>query len=162
MRERLFKAPSLRTRVMAAFLVLALMAMLSVTPPVRAAPTDEPSINVTITFATYCDLDGNYRSDDVYVVLYFELGNNPYYEVYYLITLQLPSGTNYSYLVYMLALSDEVVTHNLFFDHATESGDYTVYVSALLWTPYQATDSAQYTFDPPGGSEGGKPTFGVY
>ncbi len=165
--ETRLKAPSLKLRALSVVVLFAFVAMLMITPPVMAADTgstttDEPTIDVSIHYATYDDLDDDGLKNDVYVVLHFSLGYYYYYEVYYWITLELPSGTSYSYRVYMFALSEFVVTHNIFYNYATESGNYTVSVTALLNTPYQASDCAQYTFDPPGGSEGGKPTFGVY
>ena len=155
--------PSFRARAIAATMLLAVSVMLLITPPVSATTTDpEPTIDVIVYYANYDDMDGDGMKDDVYVVLVFILGYHIYYEFGYVISLELPSGLTYSYTVYVIALSDIVVTHNVFYNHATESGDYTVYVSALLITPGHASAVAQYTFDPPGGSEGGKPTFGVY
>ncbi len=145
---------------------LVLFALLVIVPmcvniPVVHAASDEHGIEVTIVDACYTDLDDDSWEDDVLVVVRFDLSSSDYYEFAYVITLTLPSGTSYSYLVIVLAWVDVVYTYNLFFNHATESGDYTVYVKALLVTPATATDSATYVFDPPGGSEGGKPTFGV-
>ncbi|HDD67073.1 MAG TPA: hypothetical protein ENG31_00435 [Candidatus Thorarchaeota archaeon] len=163
MREYTLRAPSLRTRVFALVLLVSVMVVVTIAPPVRAETTDtmDPTITVTIVDATYTDIDSDAYEDDVLVILRFDLGYHLYYEFGYLITLQLPSGENYTYLVYVLAWVDTVYTYNMFYNHATESGDYTVHVQALLLTPGTATDTAHYTFDPPGGSEGGEPTFGV-
>jgi len=171
MRERIKLSRKARYRTLVTvFLLVTVFGMLAVQPAQAAATnstttsttTSEPSLDVTITYATYTDLDCDSYSDDIVVVTRFELGYIYfYYEFAYLITLQLPSGTNYTYLVYVLAFTDVVIIENLFFDHATESGDYTVYVHAVLYTPGSAADYEHYVFDPPGGSEGGKPTFGV-
>ncbi len=117
---------------------------------------------MTIEDAFYTDLDLDSVADDVFVLLRFDLKGSVYYEFAYVITLTLPSGTSFSYTVIVLSWVDVVYTHNLFFDHVTEKGDYTVSVDTILVTPGVVTDTCSYTFDPPGGSEGGKPTFGVY
>lgn len=119
-------------------------------------------IKVTIENANYLDLDLDSNEDDIHVLLRFDLADFDYYEFAYIITLELPSGIEYSYLVYVWAWIDIVHINNLFYDHATECGNYTVYVDAAMVNPVFATDSETYMFDPPGGSEGGKPTFGVY
>jgi hypothetical protein len=124
--------------------------------------TDDNLFEVEIVDAFYTDLDNDYRDDDVCVLLKCELGYSSYYEFAYIIVLKLPSGMEYSYLVYVWAWIDIVYIHNLFYNHATETGDYTVYVEAVMVIPNSATDSGSYVFDPPGGSPGGKPTFAAY
>ncbi len=168
MREMLTPPRGMKSRALVAgLLVLTVFALLGVQPAYAASTDDssdstEPTITVTITYATYTDLDHDSFSDDVLVITRFDIeGLFPYCRFAYLITLQLPSGTNYSYIVYVLAFYDTVTIENLFFNHATESGDYTVYVHAILYTPGTPYDYKHYVFDPPGGSEGGKPTFGV-
>ncbi|MGM0686532.1 MAG: hypothetical protein ACQET3_06165 [Promethearchaeati archaeon] len=125
------------------------------------SPDTTSQIDVSIEDAYYDDLDKDLKEDDAYVLLRFELADSPYYEFHYIITLELPSGIEYSYLVYVYAWIDVVYINNFFYDHVTESGNYTVYVTATMVIPSFATDSGYYVFDPPGGSEGGKPTFGV-
>ncbi|TFF68224.1 hypothetical protein EU520_00685 [Candidatus Thorarchaeota archaeon] len=146
--------------------LLSVFLVMTTTPEAQAATYDAPEttaqIDVTIEDAYYLDLDPDLIENDVVVYVRFSLADFPYYEFAYIITLQLPSGTEYSYLVYVYAWIDDVYLCNVFFDHATESGNYTVYVEAVMFIPGVATDSGEYVFDPPGGSEGGKPTFGVY
>ncbi len=125
-----------------------------------SANTEGP-INVDIEEAYYSDLDNDGFNDDVFVLLRFDLTGSSYYEYGYLITLTLPSGTSYSYIVIVRSLVDTVYTKNYFWDHATECGDYTVTVQALLNVPYTFYDTDTEIFDPPGGSEGGKPGFSV-
>ncbi len=140
--------------------------VMATTPVAHAASSDSTDytaeIKVTIEDACYLDLDQDLIENDVLVIVRFDLADFPYYEFAYVITLQLPSGIQYSYLVYVFAWVHTVRLHNVFFDHATESGDYTVFVDALMVYPAIAEDSGEYVFDPPGGSEGGKPAFGVY
>ncbi len=143
--------------------ILLLLAIFSV-PEVSALTTDnsESSIKVTITDAYYSDLDGGLVTDDIHVQVMFELGDSLFYKYYYSITLILPSGMEYQYLILVYAWVDVVITNNIFYNHATESGDYTVIVEALLVSPGIATDTGIFIFDPPGGSPGGPPTFAVF
>lgn len=142
-------------------LLIALLFVVNVRT-VSAAGETEQGFQVTIEDALYTDLDGDGYEDDVFVYVRFDLGEFCYYEFAYIITLTLPSGAEYAYLVYVWAWADYVYTNNLFIDHATESGDYQVYVDAILIIPEDATDSQSCIFDPPGGSEGGPPAFHVY
>lgn len=118
--------------------------------------------DVSIVYADYLDMDGDCYFDDILVIVQFDLGFSPIYEFYYLISLTLPSGIQYSYLVHVLAWADTIYIYNAFYDHATETGNYTVYVTALLLYPNSASDSVSHIFDPPGGSPGGRPTFDVF
>ena len=129
----------------------------------RSAQTTAPthSIAVAITHASYTDLDNDGYEDDVLVVSDFYLQNDDYYEFIYLITLILPSGIYYQYLVQVWAWVDYVSIDNSFYNHATESGNYTVIIEALLLNPDVYYDVSIVIFDPPGGSDGGKPTFGA-
>ena len=119
-------------------------------------------IYVTILEAEYGDYDDDSYVDDVYALIMFQLGYGWFYCYYYYITLTLPSGNAYTYLVMVYAWINVVITTNIFLDHGTESGNYTIDVEAILISPGIALDSISHTFDPPGGSEGGKPTFLVY
>ncbi len=151
------------SRVVLVSVLLTIVIPLINLPTVSAnTPNDDYLFNVTIADACYLDADYDYYTDDVLVVLKFDLGYALIYDFYYLITLTLPSGLEYSYLVHVLAWADTIYLYNVFYDHATESGNYTVYVSALMVSPTTATDSGIYVFDPPGGSPGGRPTFDVF
>ena len=129
----------------------------------RSVQTTAPthSIAVAITHASYTDLDNDGFEDDVLVVSDFYLQNDDYYEFIYLITLILPSGIYYQYLVQVWAWVDYVSIDNSFYNHATEAGNYTVIIEALLLNPDVYYDVSIVIFDPPGGSDGGKPTFGA-
>ena len=123
--------------------------------------TTESTINVAIQYATYTDLDADNNTDDVWAIVEFNLTDSNIYQFYYIITLILPSGIYFEYIVYVWAWVDVVTINNLFFNHATEKGDYVLIVEALLVSPDVDYDSHVYVFDPPGGSDGGKPSFGV-
>jgi hypothetical protein len=119
------------------------------------------SISVVITHASYTDLDNDGFEDDVVVISDFYLQNDDFYEFIYIITLILPSGTYYQYLVQVWTWVDYVSITNSFYNHATESGDYIVVIEAWLLNPDVYYDVSAVIFDPPGGSDGGKPTFGA-
>ncbi len=119
------------------------------------------SITVVITHASYTDLDNDGNEDDVVVISDFYLQNDDFYEFIYFITLILPSGMYYQYLVRVWAWVDYVSITNSFYNHATESGNYTVIIEAWLLNPDVYYDISAVIFDPPGGSDGGKPTFGA-
>lgn len=156
------------TRIMSRILLIAVL--FTIMTPLMNLPTVSATTNsssdhlfeVTIVDANYLDADSDYYADDVVALLRFDLGYAAIYDFYYLITLTLPSGLEYSYLVHVIAWADTIYIYNVFYDHATESGDYTIYVSALMISPTTIADSATYIFDPPGGSPGGRPTFAVY
>ncbi|MFX1254342.1 MAG: hypothetical protein ACFFCZ_22210 [Promethearchaeota archaeon] len=117
------------------------------------------SLQIIITDASYGDFDGDSFKDDVFAEVKIKIFYPPPYELHYWITLVLPSGLNYSYLVELMTTEDKVYTLNYFFDHAIESGDYTIIAEAELNAANTLSDSHIYVFDPPGGSPGGKPTF---
>jgi hypothetical protein len=143
-------------------LVISVLLVFLQTPQVAASPhRPDATITLTIDDACYLDLDGDSKENDVYVRLKFELDWSWYYEFYYYIELTLPSGESFAYLVWVWTVLDVLYLHNLFYNHATESGDYQVYVEALLVVPDIAFDIEEYVFDPPGGSEGDKPRFTV-
>ena len=119
------------------------------------------SIRVEIDYAGYGDLDSDSYQDDILVVTTFYLASSAYYHYYYRISLILPSGTMYSYLVEVKAWVSQVRIYNFFIDHATEAGNYTVIVEAFLVYPDVLYTATGVIFDPPGGSNGGEPTFGA-
>ena len=69
----------------------------------------------------------------------------------------------YTYSVYFLADYEYIRIDNIFLNHATETGDYIVYIDALMVTPSFIYDTSSYVFDPPGGGDnGGDLGFRVY
>ncbi len=153
----------LGTRIVMLGLAFMILALTINIPNVNAYTSYYCSrFNVYILDAYYTDMDQDSQENDVFVTLGFELGYSFIYDFIYEIRLTLPSGASYSYYVRVLAWSDVIIIRNLFFDHATESGDYTVDVFAVMISPDVVSAEASVVFDPPGGSEGGDPYFGVY
>ncbi|TXT53837.1 MAG: exported protein of unknown function [Candidatus Thorarchaeota archaeon] len=155
---------SLRPRVVLFGVLFSLFFVMSTVSGVSAYPAypTSPRIAVSIETAYYTCLDGDGMENDVFSVIKFELSSSWIYEYYYWITLELPSGASYCYEVHVFAWTDTIYLRNVFFDYATESGDYTIHVDALLISPYWDSDTVSHTFDPPGGSPGGEPTLVVY
>lgn len=132
------------------------------------------SIDVRIKQAYYADIDGDGYEDDVMVKLKFQfLINDDEFEFRYTIVLTLPSGNSYAYRVYLemevvedLSDDDEdnviiVNIDNLFYNHATELGDYRVDVYATLLDPGYDRAYTSLIFDPPGTNDGDEPDFDI-
>ena len=155
-----------RIRGMLLAAVLGLIIISSSVNSVSAYTPDESKLsavfNVTILDAGYSDMDGGIDKNDVYVILEFNLGYALYYEFDYYITLTLPSGISYTYFVWVIAWVETIQLTNIFYNHATESGNYSVYIDALMYYPEYIWDYDFIAFDPPGGSAGGDPEFLVY
>ena len=122
------------------------------------------SFNVKIYQAYYGDIDNDGYEDDVFVKLKFYLNSfdDDYDEFVfrYSIILTLPSGLSFQYWVTIFGEDESIVTiENLFYNHATEYGDYVVDVFAVLYIPYFDTAEANQVFDPPGSSDGLEPEF---
>ncbi len=130
-------------------------------PTASAYTQNSDYINVIIYDAYYGDLDQGGVDNDIHVTLLFDLGYYAYYEIYYDISLTLPSGLTYTYRVHVLAWYEHIRIDNEFLNHATEAGDYKVEVVALMVFPSVILDSASLVFDPPGGDGGGDPVFRV-
>ena len=124
------------------------------------AASAAPFIDVTITEAFYADVDSN-GADDVIVKAHFALEGEIINAVQYLITLTLPSGRQFSYVVLILTTSTDFVVENTFWDHALESGWYTVEIYVKLGGFYNIMDSDRVVFDPPGGDNADPGGLGV-
>ena len=120
-----------------------------------------PFITVKILSAYYTDLDGDGNEDDVYALTHIELGGFATYNVDYYVNLTLPSGTTYLYRILITSQVTSFDLNNLFYNHATEQGNYSLTVTAFLLNGASSYDQHAYVFDPPGGSDGGDPTFDV-
>ena len=121
--------------------------------------SSEPSIQVTVKHAYYTDLDGDAYEDDVYAIVHFELSGFETFNIDYYVKLTLPSGTHYMYRVLITAHVTSFEGKNLFYNHATELGNYTLTVTAFLLNGASAYYEHVYVFDPPGSSDFGDPTF---
>ena len=127
---------------------------------IPTAASAAPFIDVTITEAFYADADSN-GVDDVIVNTHFALEGEIINAIQYLITLTLPSGRQFSYVVIILTTSTDFVVENTFWDHALESGWYTVEIYVKLGGFYNIMDSDQVVFDPPGGDNADPGGLGV-
>ncbi len=125
--------------------------------PVTTSSTETAGIDVEVIFANYTALEDDGYENDVYAEVKVYLYGGETYTFDYEITLTLPSGTSYTYLFIITTNIEDLLIYNFFFNHATESGWYTIDVNVLLHTGGQSTDSHTYTFDPPGGSPGSEP-----
>ncbi|MFW9918816.1 MAG: hypothetical protein ACFFED_04405 [Candidatus Thorarchaeota archaeon] len=169
--KRVLNSKSRRpTRVLITTVVAVMFIALVITPTACARPTSQTLMpvyyydymQVWIYDAYYGDLDQGGCDNDIHVILLFDLGYYSFYEVYYDITLTMPSGARFTYTIYFLADYEYIRIDNEFLNYATESGDYRIDITALMITPSFIFDTSSCIFDPPGSSEGGDPTFRVY
>ena len=90
---------------------------------------DGPTIEITIHTAYYADLEGDGLENDVFVGVILDfIGANSYNLEYY-IELILPSGLSFLYAYNIYSHIDIGVLVNYFWNHALESGDYTVKIT---------------------------------
>ncbi len=129
-------------------------------PVFNTSTSDAPSISVRVVEAYYADLDNDTFQDDIYALVRFSLSGAVRYNFDYYVTLTLPSGYNFSY-AFAINTGESFELNHYFFDHAIESGNYTLSVLVVLRTGGISTDSHVYVFDPPGASTGGDPTLVV-
>jgi len=116
-------------------------------------------MTITIVDAYYTALDPDGLEDDVvsHFTLNFESDN--FDDIFYDldISLILPSETSFDYH-YDLSTSVFDLSYTIYFyNHATENGWYTVQITGTIFQGGYATDTVDFTFDPPGGTPGGNP-----
>ncbi len=126
---------------------------------VTTTASSEEIVNVVILDAYYCDLDNDSYKDDIYAEVKLNLLGSNFYALDYYVNLTLPSGTLFSYYAKVNTNMNEVILKNFFYNHALESGDYTLTVKVVLKNGGMLTDSHSFVFDPPGGSDGADPSF---
>lgn len=110
------------------------------------------TISVNITNAEYNDADGDLSSDDIVGWFTILLSGAQKYTLTISVTLELPSGTKYSYSYIIITVLQTLQCTMYFYDHAYESGDYVFGVEAVLRTGGLSYCSEEFVFDPPGGS----------
>ena len=125
---------------------------------VKISSVEQP-ISVKIMYAYYCDLDQDGFEDDIYAKVSLSMYDASFYAIEYYVNLTLPSNVSFTYRVIINTDSSELMLHNLFYNHATESGNYSLFVQVVLKNGGMATDSHLFVFDPPGGSDGADPSF---
>ncbi len=132
--------------------LVSILPVVSASTATTQSTNEQVSITLEITDAYYCDADDDGLEDDV--VGFFDItlsGQSRYtFDVY--TSLTLPSGTVYSYAYVVNTRLELLHCVMYFYNHATESGDYTFSVEIVSYTGGVAYCAAEYTFDPPGGS----------
>lgn len=144
------------------FLLFCILALSTVLPVFGLSSVTFMSKNekieatLTITDAFYTDLD----NDEVYdIVSYFYLvfNGHHYLKVKLYVNLILPSGFVFSYK-WNIGTDNFIYFGQInFYDHAIESGNYTLSIRAKVSIGGTNTGLVEYEFDPPGGSGGGDP-----
>ncbi len=144
------------------FVILSLSGTSSVKAYSTTSVTNDPSLFVHIETAYYTDLEGKGIEDDIYSEVYIYYDTPDYYtyiDMY--IDLELPSGNYYTYLVQLtIAGGNWILLPIRFYNHATESGDYILFIAC--WFTYSYSyDSilamSECIFDPPGHHDEGDP-----
>ncbi len=113
-----------------------------------------------ITQACYCDLDDDGSADDVLTVIRVGTPETlPSFVFCWLsLTLTLPSGRTSSVGTFIIGIYSSVTITAEWYDHATESGLYTLDVNmaavSVLWS---VSAQAQMIFDPPDEGPPGTP-----
>ncbi|MHA1772052.1 MAG: hypothetical protein ACTSYL_07375 [Candidatus Thorarchaeota archaeon] len=149
----------IRRTIFWAFLLMAFMiGGLQMVVPASAgrvtiqSSNDQATVTVHVLDAFYTDADDDGYEDDV--IAYFDIhldGAQRYnFDIYPALTL--PSGTSYLYGYTINTRLSDLHCTMYFYDHATESGNYTFSVDVILYTGGVASGQVQYVFDPPGGS----------
>ncbi len=119
------------------------------------------SMTINITDAYYCDLNDDGFEDDVVSTFTIDIDNRneePFLFITWIV-LELPSGFYYDYCYNMDTSEDEYNYTMNFYNHATENGWYTIDIFCLLFDGRHLGFGVEsYTFDPPGGDEGGEPS----
>jgi len=119
---------------------------------------DENSpIIIDIKDAYYCNADNGLEENDIVVNfdLYVKATYILYFELYF--RLILPSGNSYIYGYGVLTIEDYLNGRFYFYNHATESGWYTVEIVGIIYQQPIAIGVDSYSFDPPGETEGSEP-----
>ncbi|MBD3157209.1 MAG: hypothetical protein GF309_00345 [Candidatus Lokiarchaeota archaeon] len=147
---------------------LALIAMIFVVtgllPFAAAQPRIATGYGLEIVDAYYADLDGDGVEDDIKILVEFSFGNTNPSRVDLRLTVELPSGTVYSFRVSVYRPPTKSILNIDCFDMATESGWYIVSMVASVMGSGNGkvyiTD--QMAFDPPTKTGPGLPGVDAY
>ncbi|RMG30921.1 MAG: hypothetical protein D6732_15585 [Methanobacteriota archaeon] len=121
------------------------------TKSLSASSTEKVSISLHFTDAYYADLDGDGYSDDVFGGVDLFISGSERVSFDYYITLVLPSGKSFTYAYRISTRYTYLHLANYFYDHVSESGDYTFIVEIVTRTGGLQYDPYHHVFDPPGG-----------
>jgi len=116
-------------------------------------------LSTHILTAYYSDLEDKGVENDIFTSIYISF-DSPYYynHLYCYVELTLPSGYYYSYLISIEFYGVYEITLPIYmYNHATESGDYILYVASFFACSNHYLAESLVIFDPPGGTDGADP-----
>ncbi|MFO7837743.1 MAG: hypothetical protein R6V83_13955 [Candidatus Thorarchaeota archaeon] len=149
------------TRLALVVMILVATGMVSF---VAAQPRTTTGYDLQIIDAYYADLDGDGYEDDIKILVEFSFTSNEPSKVDMRLTIELPSGTVYSFRVSVYRPPTKSVLNIDCIDMATESGWYTVtMIASVMGTgngKIYVTD--QLKFDPPTETGPGLPGVEAY
>ena len=118
-------------------------------------------LTLDITHAWYADGQGDGKQNDAFAVVTFNIDNGLSKNILrYNITITLPSGVYHTYSVKLNTSQTNFEIQNNFWNHATESGWYSVSITASLnYNCHTVSDTL--TFDPPGGDNADPISFSI-
>ena len=137
-------------------LLLATVAILSVPAAASEVTVQSTNRQVTITLtilnAEYTDADDDGLQDDVVAYFDISLSGKERYSLELTLSLTLPSDNEYAYTYLVNTRLSMLHCTIYFYNHATEQGDYVFHAHIVSHVGGVVDGSAQYEFDPPGGS----------
>ncbi|MHA1910297.1 MAG: hypothetical protein ACTSYA_01260 [Candidatus Kariarchaeaceae archaeon] len=110
------------------------------------------SSSMIILDAYYTDAEGDLKEDDVvglFQMTFDDVRNT--YTAEFKVVLALPSGFEYVYYYNINSDFKSFILEFIFYNHATEAGDYTFTCTLTQKNGGRITSTTSYTFDPPGG-----------
>ncbi len=109
-------------------------------------------LSLTIVGAEYTDADNDGLADDVVAYFDITLSGTKRYTLDIYPSLELPSGTIYTYAYTINTRLEILHCVMYFYNHATETGDYIFSVDLVSFTGGPTSGTTDFIFDPPGGS----------
>jgi len=140
--------------------IVAVVLFLYIGTPVIAVTiqSSETILELKIEDAYYLDYDGDNRQDDICGLFTIQVQTPSTTSVELEIGLILPSSTVYQYDYLLKLRTDDYNCIIIFYDHAIESGYYTLTITARIYDKTMASGTETLTFDPPG-DENSDPPF---
>ncbi len=147
-----------KKKVIFPFIVCSLVIISSMLGYSVILETEYSTVDFTITFATYLDLDGTGVEDDIYANATIDLNttkNNVAFT--FDIYLILPSGYTYEHRYCTNLDHGNYIFDMYFYNHATEPGWYELIIDVTLIDSQPVRGREEFIFDPPGEKEGTNP-----